>query len=118
MVSQTPHNAQLLAFPHQQIKGQTAFDRRELGRIMDVYGRMVAAGIWRDYALDMQRDVAVFSAYRRSSERPQYRIEKRPSLRQKQGQWSLWGEQGQIIKRGHELTGILAPLERKLVKAI
>lgn len=60
---------------------QTAFDRQELTRILDLYGRMVAAGKWRDYAMDFQRDVAVFSAFRRAAERPEYRIEKRPALR-------------------------------------
>ena len=94
------------------------FDRLELQRILDLYGRMVAAGQWRDYAMDFARDAASFSAFRRSSERPQVRIEKCPALRQRQGMWTLFGEGGQILKRGHELPGVLALLERRLVKLV
>src|SRR3546814_8181097 len=68
---------------------QTGFDRHELARILDLYGRMVAAGKWRDYAMDFHREVAIFSAFRRAAERPEYRIEKRPALRQRQGMWAL-----------------------------
>lgn len=95
-----------------------AFDRLELQRILDLYGRMVAAGQWRDYALDFARDAASFSAFRRASERPQARIEKCPALRQRQGMWTLFGEAGQVLKRGHELPGVLALLERRLVKLV
>lgn len=97
---------------------QVGFEREELGRILDIYGRMVAAGHWRDYALDLGLDAAIFSCFRRTAERPEYRIEKRPSLRNRQGMWSLVGEGGQILKRGHELSGVLAPLERRLMKAV
>lgn len=97
---------------------QTAFDRLELSRIMDLYGRMVAAGQWRDYAIDLNRDVAIFSAFRRSAERPEYRIEKRPALRNKQGMWALIGETGGVLRRGQELAGILAPVERRLLKIV
>ena len=94
------------------------FTREELTRILDLYGRMVAAGEWRDYAMDFTRDFAGFAAYRRAAERPQARIEKRPALRGKQGMWTLFGELGQVLKRGHELAGVLAPVERRLVKAV
>ena len=97
---------------------QVGFDRDELMRILDLYGRMVAAGEWRDYAMDFTRDGAVFCAFRRASERPAARIEKRPALRQKQGMWALFGEAGQVLKRGHELAGVLFPLERKLLKVV
>ncbi len=97
---------------------QTFFDRRELTRILDLYGRMVAAGHWRDYAIAMERDVATFSAFRRATERPELRIEKRPALRTKQGQWALIGEAGAILKRGHELGPVLAPVERRLMKLV
>ena len=97
---------------------QASFDRREFLTILDLYGRMVAAGHWRDYAIRMDRDVAVFAAFRRAAERPQARIEKRPSLRGKQGMWTLYGEHGQVLKRGHELPGVMAPIERRLLKAI
>jgi hypothetical protein len=97
---------------------QIGFERPELQRILDLYGRMVAAGIWRDYAMDFGREAANFSAFRRAAERPQARIEKRPSLRARQGMWTLFGEAGQILKRGHELAGVLSPLERKLLKVV
>jgi hypothetical protein len=105
-------------FPVPGAPGQVGFDREELGRILDLYGRMVAAGLWRDYAMDLGRDAAIFSAFRRATERPEYRIEKRPALRRKQGQWALVGEGGAVLKRGHELSGVLAPLERKLVRVV
>jgi hypothetical protein len=98
--------------------GQVGFDRLELQRIMDLYGRMVSAGHWRDYAMDMGREAAIFSAFRRSAERPEYRIEKRPALRHRQGMWSLVGENGQVLKRGQELQGVLAPVERKLLRIV
>jgi hypothetical protein len=94
------------------------FDRRELMRILDLYGRMVAAGHWRDYALRIDPDVAVFAAFRRHSERPEVRIEKRPALRMKQGAFALVSEHGAVLKRGQELAGVLAPLERRLLRLI
>lgn len=105
-------------FPQHRQPGQTGFERQELSRIMDLYGRMVSAGHWRDYAIDFGKDVAVFSAFRRAAERPEYRIEKRPDLRHRQGMWALIGEAGAVLKRGQELAGILAPVERKLVRLI
>lgn len=109
----------VVPFPQGAAKpSQIGFDRLELTRILDVYGRMVAAGAWRDYAIDLGRDAAVFAAFRRAAERPEYRIEKRPALRGKQGMWALVGEQGVVLKRGHELAGVLAPLERRLMKVV
>tara|TARA_R110002033_G_scaffold10936_6_gene35333 strand:+ start:2174 stop:2527 length:354 start_codon:yes stop_codon:yes gene_type:complete len=106
------------AFPQRDAAAQVGFERRELERILNLYGRMVAAGHWKDYAMDMRRDVAIFAAFRRASERPQIRIEKRPADRNRQGIWSLHGEQGQVLKRGHDLAGVLAPVERKLLKLV
>ena len=100
------------------VPGKVTFSRRELDRILGLYGRMVAAGEWRDYAMNFDRDVASFSAFRRAAERPQARIEKRPALRAKQGMWTLFGEAGQVLKRGHELAGVLFPLERRLLKVV
>ena len=106
-------------FPSPRDRRQIAsFDRRELTRILDLYGRMVSAGHWRDYALRIDPDVAIFAAYRRHSERPEVRIEKRPALRLKQGAFALVGEHGVVLKRGQELGGILAPLERRLMRLI
>ena len=109
---------QVLSFPGGQRPRQVGFQRDELQRILDLYGRMVAAGEWRDYAMDFEKDFASFSAFRRTAERPQTRIEKRPSLRNKQGMWTLFGEHGQVLKRGHELINVLAPVERRLLKAV
>ena len=97
---------------------QIGFDRLELTRILDLYGRMVAAGHWRDYALRIDPEVAIFAAYRRHSERPDARIEKRPALRSKQGAFALVGEHGAVLKRGHELAPVLAPLERRLMRLV
>jgi len=94
------------------------FERKELTRILDLYGRMVAAGHWRDYALRIDPDVAIFAAFRRHSERPEVRIEKRPQLRSKQGAFALIGEHGVVLKRGHELANVLAPLERRLMRLV
>lgn len=112
-----PLTGTVIAFPG---KGplQVGFDRFELQKIMDIYGRMVAAGQWRDYAMDFGKDAASFAAFRRAAERPHARIEKRPSLRGRQGMWTLFGEVGQVLKRGHELAGVLVPLERRLLKLV
>ena len=114
--------ASILPFPNSAASRseplQVGFARDELMHILDLYGRMVAAGEWRDYAMDFTRDFAAFAAFRRAAERPQARIEKRPSLRARQGIWTLFGEHGQVLKRGHELAGVLAPVERRLLKAV
>ncbi|WP_285017782.1 DUF2794 domain-containing protein [Novosphingobium sp. fls2-241-R2A-195] len=121
MVAGGPVSGSIIAFPgahNGQASSQVGFDRLELQRILDLYGRMVAAGLWRDYAMDFAREAASFSAFRRAAERPQARIEKRPSLRGKQGMWTLFGEAGQVLKRGHELSNVLSSLERKLLKVV
>lgn len=105
-------------FPLQGTPSQVGFERLELNRILDLYGRMVAAGHWRDYAIDLGKDAAVFAAFRRAAERPEFRIEKRPALRNRQGMWALFGEAGQVVKRGHELGPVLAPVERRLMKLV
>ena len=94
------------------------FDRRELGLILGLYGRMVAAGEWRDYGISCQCDLAVFSIFRRTAEHPLYRIEKRPRLRLKQGLYSIVAMDGQIVRRGHDLGAVLKVLERKLIRAV
>ena len=97
---------------------QVAFHRTELSVILSLYGRMVAAGEWRDYGISCLREVAVFSVFRRTAEMPLYRIEKRPKLRTKQGEYSVVGLNGQILKRGHDLKSVLRVLERKLIRAV
>ena len=84
-----------------------AFNRRELSLLLNIYGRKVAAGEWRDYALDMLTDGAYFSIFRRTSERPQYVIEKNPKLRNRQGQFTVTNAQGKVLRRGHELDKVL-----------
>jgi len=97
---------------------QVSFDRRELGEILGLYGRFVAAGIWRDYGISCLRERAVFAVFRHAAENPRYRIEKIPALRHKQGLYALFGPEGQVLKRGATLRGVMAPLERKLLRAL
>ena len=91
---------------------QVTFSRRELDRIFGLYGRMVAAGEWRDYAIDFLKDRAVFSVFRRSSEVPIYRIEKNPKLARRQGAYSIVSATGLIVRRGHELDRVLRALDK------
>jgi hypothetical protein len=93
-------------------QNQVTFDRRELNRILGLYGRMVAAGEWRDYAIDFLKDRAVFSVFRRSSEVPIYRIEKNPKLARRQGAYSVVSATGLIVRRGHELDRVLRVLDK------
>ncbi len=97
---------------------QVAFHRTELGVILGLYGRMVAAGEWRDYGISHLSDVAVFSVFRRTAENPIYRIEKRPKLRDKKQQYAVIGMDGRILKRGDDLKTVLRVLERKLIRAV
>lgn len=92
----------------------TTFDRSELFEILNIYGRNVSSGDWRDYAIDMQRDRAVFSIFRRTSETPLYRIEKNPRLARKQGMYSVITATGLILKRGHDLKKVLRVLDKKI----
>ena len=101
-----------------QPPAQVAFHRTELTQILSLYGRMVAAGEWRDYGISSLRDVAVFSVFRRTAENPLYRIEKRPKLRNRQGLYAVIGMDGQVLKRGHDLKSVLRILERKLIRAV
>ena len=89
------------------LAGPVFFDRRELDLILRVYGRMVAAGEWRDYSVGGQKDLAEFAVFRRSGDAPAYRIEKRPALRLRQGQWAVIGEGGHVLKRGRDLGQVL-----------
>jgi hypothetical protein len=93
---------------------EVTFSRRELDRILGLYGRKVAAGEWRDYAIDFLKDRAVFSVFRRASELPIYRIEKNPRLGRKQGAYSVISATGHILRRGHELDRVLGVLDRSL----
>jgi Protein of unknown function (DUF2794) len=94
------------------------FERRELIRLLSLYGRMVSAGEWRDYAIDGLSESAVFSVYRRSSEAPLYRIEKRPALARKQGAWAVIGQGGMILRRGHELEQVLRFFDKGRFKVV
>jgi hypothetical protein len=94
---------------------QVSFDRKEMGQILRVYGRMVAAGEWRDYAITAMRDLAVFCVFRRTAETPLYRIEKRPKQRTRQGLYAVVGMDGQVLRRGQDLDQVLKVLERRLI---
>ncbi len=97
---------------------QVAYHRTELGPILSVYGRMVAAGEWRDYAIASLREVAVFSVFRRTAETPLYRIEKRPKLRQKQGQYAVIGPEGQVLRRGNDLGQVLRVFDARRFRIV
>ncbi len=94
------------------------FERRELNRLLSLYGRMVSQGLWRDYAIDGLRDAAVFSVFRRASEAALYRVEKRPALARRQGAWSVMAQGGLIVKRGHELDQVLRVFDRSRFSVI
>lgn len=98
-------------FPSPEV---VCFDRREFAAIFSVYGRQVAAGEWRDYALTTGRDVAVFAIFRRAAEVPLYRIEKRPELRGRQGMFAVLGTDGRVLRRGHDLAQVLRVLEKTI----
>ncbi|RAK59289.1 DUF2794 domain-containing protein [Phenylobacterium hankyongense] len=94
------------------------FERRELVRLLNLYGRMVAAGEWRDYAIDGLSESAVFSVFKRASESPVYRIEKRPALARKQGAWAVLGQGGMVLRRGHDLEQVLRIFDRGRFKVV
>jgi hypothetical protein len=97
---------------------QVFFDRRELGRLLALYGRMVAAGEWRDYGIAGLAEAAVFSVFRRASEAPLYRIEKRPALARRQGAWAVIGQGGMILRRAHELEQVLRVFDSGRFKVV
>jgi hypothetical protein len=107
------HAAARAAANHSSLPSRVTFNRVELHRILNLYGRMVADGEWRDYAIDFLKDRAVFSVFRRSSEMPIYRIEKDPRLARKQGIYSVISATGLILRRGHELERVLLAIDRK-----
>ena len=94
------------------------FERLELDRLFRFYGRMVAAGEWRDYALDALPDCALFSIYRRASEAPLYQVEKRPENARKHGEYSVRAVDGRVLRRGHDLARVLAVLEPKRMQVV
>lgn len=119
--SETPQASSggVVAFPEQAgaapaRPATVTFDRRELGELLNLYGRMVAAGEWRDYAIDFLRDKAQFSVYRRSSDAPLYRIVKDPALARRQGAYSVVATTGLVLKRGSDLGRVLAVLDKRL----
>ena len=94
------------------------FQRPELNAILSLYGRMVAAGEWRDYGMTGSREAASFDVFRRTAEHPVYRIEKRPKLAARQGMYAVIAMDGRILRRGHDLRTVLRVLERKLIRAV
>lgn len=101
-----------------RLKKIVSFDRRELNHILSIYGRMVAAGEWRDYALDTLSDCALFSIYRRASESPFFQIEKRPDNARRQGAYCVIAANGQVLRRGHDLEQVLRVLEPKRMRLV
>ena len=95
-----------------------ACEREELNAILTIYGRMVAAGEWKDYAISHLKEAAVFSIFRRTAEHPVYRVEKRPRLAERQGAYAVIGMDGRILKRGRDLRQVLRVFDRKLIRAV
>ena len=114
---QRPSGADVTPFPSQRRAEppSVSFDRHELRQILNLYGRMVAIGEWRDYAIDFMRDKAVFSIFRRSSEMPLYRIVKDPALARRQGAYAILAPTGMILKRGHELPRVLQAIDKPVL---
>ncbi len=107
--------------PHPQVQPATPvvfFSRGELDRLLSLYGRMVSQGLWRDYAIDGLRESAEFSVYRRASEHPLYRIEKRPAMARRQGAWTVFAQGGLILKRGHDLDQVLKVFDRSRFRVV
>lgn len=100
------------------VSGSVFFERRELDAILRLYGRMVAAGEWRDYAIDGLAEAAVFSVFRRASEAPLYRIEKRPALARRQGAWAVLGQSGAVLRRGHDLESVLKLFDSRRLRIV
>ena len=100
------------------VQSRVSFDRVELDNILQVYGRKVSEGEWRDYAIDLLQDRAIFSIYRRTSEMPIYRVEKIPALARKQGAYRILAPTGAILKRGHELSGVLRFIDRPKLSVV
>ena len=94
------------------------FDRLELDRILSLYGTFVAAGEWKDYAIDGLSDRAVFSVFRRAADAPAFVIEKQPKLARRQGQWAVRGQAGQILRRGHELAAVLRVFDKQKLRLV
>jgi hypothetical protein len=115
--AQQPAGAEISVFPNPKRSDppSVSFDRHELRQILNLYGRMVAVGEWRDYAIDFMRDKAVFSIFRRASEMPLYRIVKNPALARRQGAYSIVTPTGMILKRGHELPRVLQAIDKPLL---
>jgi hypothetical protein len=107
-----------MALDSRPAAGVVFFERREIDQLLRLYGRMVAAGEWRDYAIDGLSEAAVFSVFRRASEQPIYRIEKRPALARRQGAWAIIGQGGMILKRGHELEPLLRYFDKSRFQVV
>lgn len=105
-----------IAFPG--TPGRVAFHRTELAVILGLYGRMVAAGEWRDYAISCMEEAAVFSIFRRTAENPLFRVEKRPKLRARQGQYAVIGAEGQVLRRGNDLAQVLRAITPRALRVI
>ncbi len=103
--------------PKKHHRAPIAFDRKELGIILNIYGQMVTQGHWKDYAIDMLAERAVFSVYRQATQTPLYQINKRPDMRAKQGQFSVGAPGGLIMKRGHDLKNVLRVFDKARFKS-
>ena len=104
--------------PSQKIESKVSFNKEELGKILNIYGKMVALGEWRDYGISILKDFSIFSIYRHSSEHPIYKVKKFPKNSNKKEVFSVIAMDGKILKRGNDLSLVLKPLEAKLFKIV
>lgn len=121
ILSMTDHSTIIpFAQPHngKSAARYTFFERSEFEAILNIYGKMVASGYWKDYAISGAKDVATFAVFQKASERPVFRITKTPALRHKQGAYAVLNSQGQILKRGQELPQVLKFFEKKLIRLV
>ena len=107
-----------MALDSRPVAGVVFFERREIDQLLRLYGRMVAAGEWRDYGMAGLADYAVFSIFRHAAEAPLYRVEKRPDLARKQGQWAVVGQGGVVLRRGHDLAQVLRVFDKGRFKVV
>lgn len=90
-----------------------AFQRPEIKILMDIYGKMVSSGLWKDYAMDHGPKLAYFSIFKKSGDNAIYMVEKDPKKSSKQGTYALKDQTGHVLKRGNDLRLVLDSLYKQ-----
>ncbi len=87
------------------------FSRHELGRLLQLYSRRVATGDWRDYAIDSDHTIAIFSVFKHTLDTPLYAVSKT----RLQGEYLYAFYQGSLkIYQSQNLDEVLRALEKRL----